>query len=159
MAVFLRPRNRLDNRVKGFIKSQSLFSHRPVIPMENFSFIRRLSQLGTRLDTLMHGAVVGTDAFGNRYYRGRKTPAGVRERRWVVYVGEPEASKVPAEWHIWLHHMADAPLPESSRKVWQKQHIPNRTGTRDAYVPSACVAQGGKRPKATGDYDAWQPNE
>ena len=123
--------------------------------MENFSLIRRVSQIGTLLQTLFCGVQVGEDADGNRYYRGRKAPAGVRERRWVMYVGEPEASKVPAEWHIWLHHTAAAPIPNSARKVWQKPHIANMTGTPDAWFPPAL--EGKDRPKATGDYTSWQP--
>ena len=83
------------------------------------------------------GQEVGHDVFGNRYYRELKTPQGVREKRWVMYVGEPEASKVPPEWHIWLHHTADAPIPDSARQSWQKPHIENMTGTPDAWLPPA----------------------
>lgn len=123
-----------------------------------FSLIRRLSQIGTRMQTLFFGVEVGTDSFGNRYFHERKTPAGVRQRRWVMYVGEPEASKVPPEWHIWLHHTANAPIPQQSplHKKWQKPYLPNQTGTEAAYFPPGFE---GKRPKATGDYQSWQPTE
>jgi len=123
----------------------------------SFSLVRQLSQIGTVLQTLFCGREVGRDAFGNRYYRERSTTQGVREKRWVMYVGEPEASKVPPEWHIWLHHTADAPLPDSARKVWQKPHIENMTGTTEAWMPPAL--EGKNRPKATGDYQAWQPEQ
>jgi NADH:ubiquinone oxidoreductase subunit len=123
--------------------------------MESISFVRRLSQLGTMLQTRFRGEQVGSDAFGNVYYRDRKPTSGVRERRWVIYTGEPEASKVPPEWHIWLHHTADAPIPDSARKSWQKPHLQNMTGTPDAWVPPAL--EGKDRPKATGDYQAWKP--
>lgn len=125
----------------------------------NFSLIRRLSQIGTRVQLWLRGVEIGRDQFGNRYYRERKTPAGVRQRRWVMYAGEPEASKVPPEWHIWLHHSADAPIPEQSplRKPWQKLFQPNQTGSSAAYFPPG--HQGGKRARATGDYESWQPNE
>ena len=128
-------------------------------PDPNFSLIRRISQFATRMQTLFSGVKVGEDQFGNRYYRGRKTASGVRERRWVMYAGEPEASKVPPEWHIWLHHTADAPIPldSSLRKVWQKPFRPNETGTAAAYFPPG--HDGGKRAKATGDYEAWHPTE
>lgn len=122
---------------------------------DSFSLIRRLSQIGTLLQTRLCGEEVGQDHFGNRYYRERKAPQGVRERRWVIYVDEPEASKIPAEWHIWLHYTADAPIPDSARRPWQKPHIENMTGTPDAWFPPAL--KGGERPKATGDYQAWQP--
>ncbi|MDE1900735.1 MAG: NADH:ubiquinone oxidoreductase subunit NDUFA12 [Alphaproteobacteria bacterium] len=125
--------------------------------MENLSFIRRLSQIGTLLHTQFCGREVGRDAFGNRYYRARKTPKGLRERRWVFYKGEPEASKVPPEWHIWLHHLADAPIPDSARKPWQKPPVMNMTGTPQAWMPPAL--EGLDRPKATGDYQAWHPEQ
>lgn len=129
--------------------------------MDNFSFIRRLSQLGTLLQTWFCGVEEGRDEFGNRYYRARRTPEGVRERRWVLYAGEPEASKVPPEWFIWLHHTADEPLPEESvyHQPWQKPHQPNMTGTPEAYLPPGHTLLGGQRHKATGDYEAWQPGE
>ncbi|HEU0118647.1 MAG TPA: NADH-ubiquinone oxidoreductase subunit NDUFA12 family protein, partial [Alphaproteobacteria bacterium] len=63
----------------------------PEVPMDNFSLIRRLSQLGTLVQTALCGVEVGRDEFGNRYYHERKTEQGVRQRRWVIYAGEPEA--------------------------------------------------------------------
>ncbi len=126
---------------------------------DNFSFIRRLSQFGTLMQTLFCGVAAGRDEFDNRYYRARSTPKGRREKRWVIYAGEPEASKVPAEWHIWLHHTAATPLPEESafHKPWQKPHQENLTGTPEAYLPPGHTLEGGNRPKATGDYQAWRP--
>lgn len=100
------------------------------------------------------GVKVGEDAYGNIYYRERKA-SGFREKRWVMYAGEPEASKVPPEWHIWLHHTADAPIDTAKRKAWQKPHLQNMTGTPDAWMPPAL--EGKDRPKATGDYQAWTP--
>jgi len=127
--------------------------------MDHFSFIRRLSQLTTRLQTLFFGVEQGHDAFGNYYYRSRHTPQGVREKRWVVYAGEPEASKVPPEWHIWLHHTVDEPLTQGDvfHKPWQKPHQQNMTGTNQAYYPPGHILEGGQRRKATGDYQAWRP--
>lgn len=124
---------------------------------DQFSLIRRLSQFSTRMQTLLSGVEQGQDAFGNRYYRGRRTPKGVREKRWVIYAGEPEASKVPAEWHIWLHHTVNAPLSDKERKPWQLPHQQNLTGTPDAYLPPGHTLEGGQRAKATGDYEAWKP--
>ena len=47
------------------------------------------------------GELVGTDQFGNRYYRGRSRLLGRAERRWVLYANarQPDASMVPPEWH------------------------------------------------------------
>jgi NADH:ubiquinone oxidoreductase subunit len=123
--------------------------------------------LGIRIFTWLNGALVGTDADGNRYYRDKRGRALVkgggiesRERRWVIYAGVPEASKVPAEWHGWLHHTtSEMPAADdrSRRRPWQKDHVQNLTGTPGAYHPPGSVLAGGKRPKATGDYEPWVP--
>ncbi len=59
--------------------------------------------IGTSLFTAMRGEHVGTDAQGNKYYRQNAKP-GAFERRWVIYDGANDASRVPAEWHGWLHN-------------------------------------------------------
>jgi NADH:ubiquinone oxidoreductase subunit len=120
--------------------------------------------LGTRLLTWLRGEFVGADAYGNRYYRlkGDK-PARLgggrfsRERRWVIYEGTPEGSKVPPEWHAWLHHMVDEVPGARQRHAWEKPHLPNLTGTPDAYHPPGSVLRGGHRQRATGDYEPWMP--
>ncbi|HYZ42174.1 MAG TPA: NADH-ubiquinone oxidoreductase subunit NDUFA12 family protein, partial [Stellaceae bacterium] len=97
--------------------------------------------LGTRLLTWLRGELVGTDAYGNRYYRERGSRPlrrgggrASREKRWVIYNGEPEGSKVPPEWHAWLHHTVDEiPRPDRPRYSWEKPHQPNMTGTPFAY--------------------------
>ncbi len=103
---------------------------------------------------------VGSDVYGNIYYRAPAQTGQKRQRRWVIYNGVPEASLVPPEWHGWLHYQTDS-IPEdtgvSFRRFWQKPHQPNRTGTTLAYYPPGHITQGGKREKATGDYTAWSP--
>ena len=115
--------------------------------------------IGTLIYTWMNGQMVGTDEFGNRYYRARKDTLNGRERRWVLYKGKNEASRVPAEWHAWLHHLTSGPLSEEAAlsKSWQKEHQDNRTGTAQAYRPQGHAYRGGKRAAATGDYEPWTP--
>jgi NADH:ubiquinone oxidoreductase subunit len=110
--------------------------------------------------TWFKGELVGRDCFENRYYRAKGTYI-LKERRWVIYKGFPEASKVPAEWYGWLHHMMASPptLEPMARWPWEKEHRPNLTGTPHAYYPSGHVCSGGQRNKATGDYEAWRPPE
>lgn len=108
--------------------------------------------LGTRLMTRFKGVRVGEDAQGNVYYRNRDD-----SRRWVIYASEPEASKVPADWHGWLHRTfnenpAEAPLPH---KPWEKPHHPNLTGTAEAYLPAGSILR--EHPVERQDYEAWQP--
>lgn len=114
----------------------------------------------THLVTWLRGEPVGTDAEGNRYYQERRIPAGRRRRRWVVYEGEAEASRVPPEWHAWLHYTAaECPGPgRVASRPWQKPHQPNLTGTAAAYRPPGHTLEGGHRSPATGDYEPWTPN-
>ena len=119
---------------------------------------------GTQLWTWRFGELVGTDDMGNTYYRtkgGKIDPTLGFQRRWVVYNGYAEASKVPPSWHGWLHHTVDvAPTEESyTPREWQKPHVPNMTGTPAAYRPSGSTLASGRRPKATGDYQPWTPGE
>ena len=114
---------------------------------------------GTLVYTWLRGQLVGTDQFGNRYYRSRGPRLHGRERRWILYRGEVEASRVPPEWHAWLHHTTAAPLSERAiqARPWQKEHRPNLSGTAAAYRPAGHEFAGGRRARATGDYEAWSP--
>ncbi|MGE4351558.1 MAG: NADH-ubiquinone oxidoreductase subunit NDUFA12 family protein [Bdellovibrionales bacterium] len=125
---------------------------------DDFSFVRRISLIGTILATRLTGVCVGQDSFGNRYYRSRRVRAGRREKRWVFYAGEPEASMVPPDWFGWLHHSCDQPLPNDpeSRYVWLRPHQPNLSGTEAAPLPSGhpsvCQARCSR-----GRVQAWFP--
>jgi NADH:ubiquinone oxidoreductase subunit len=116
-----------------------------------------MATLGTLLYTRFKGALKGEDQFGNKYYTEKNPPEGRRAKRWVVFKGKTEASKVPAEWHAWLHYTTDEPI-EQPRRDWQQPHTPNLTGTPYAYRPPGSDYRGGHRDHATGDYEAWTPN-
>jgi NADH:ubiquinone oxidoreductase subunit len=110
--------------------------------------------LGTRFFTWRKGEFVGEDEYGNLYYRER---GGAR--RWVIYNGEAEASRIPASWHGWMHQRTDVPPTEESYKPreWEKPHLPNLTGTPAAYKPKGSILTPEKRPEVTGDYEPWSP--
>lgn len=108
--------------------------------------------LNTQFYTWRKGVRVGEDDQGNVFYR---TKDG--KRRWVIYNGEAEASRVSPDWHGWLHHTfdsspADRPLP---RKAWEKPHQENRTGTALAYAPAGSLRR--PVPARRRDYEAWRP--
>lgn len=119
-----------------------------------------MTTLGTRLMTWFRGEQVGRDDQGNRYFRARPRSGYRRDRRWVIYDGEVEASRVPPHWHAWLHHTTDE-LPEGDGRVhrWQAEHVANQTGTAAAYRPPGSVLAGGQRYVGTGDYQAWSPDD
>ncbi len=110
----------------------------------------------TKLFTLFYGTQVGQDQFGNRYFTEKKAK-GSRAKRWVVYNGKAEPSKVPAEWHGWLHHTQANPPSKRTPYAWELQSIPNLTGTKNAYLPSGHLEKGGNRAPSTADYEPWQP--
>ncbi len=113
---------------------------------------------GTALNTMLRGAHAGTDALGNRYYHSKKLESG-RNRRWVMYTGSNDPSRIPPEWHSWLHGTIDE-TPDAVRAAapqWGKDSTPNLTGTSAAYKPSGALEKGGSRAGATGDYEAWAP--
>lgn len=116
--------------------------------------------IGTLINSALTGEHVGTDAQGNRYFRAKKPGPLGNERRWVLYNGANDASRVPAEWHGWLHGAFDD-VPQSHLpppKIWEADYTPNATGTPQAYRPQGALERGGKRAAATGDYEAWAPD-
>jgi NADH:ubiquinone oxidoreductase subunit len=110
--------------------------------------------IGTALHTRLRGRKVGTDSYGNVYYQAKKG-----DRRWVIYNGPNDASRIPPDWFGWMHHQIDG-LPDEvlpPARKFQKPPNPNRTGTAEAYRPSGALERGGQRAAASGDYEAWTP--
>ena len=110
--------------------------------------------LGTRFYTWRKGEFIGEDEFGNRYYRERGG-----WRRWVVYDGEAEASRVPPGWRGWLTYTTDvAPSQEEYRPhAWEMPYQPNMTGTGAAYRPKGSILTPETREPVDSDYQAWTP--
>ncbi len=108
--------------------------------------------LNTRLWSWRKGTKVGEDDAGNAYYRNADG-----SRRWVIFNGLVEGSRVSPDWHGWLHHTweetpLERPLP---KKSWEKAHLPNLTGTPAAYAPAGSIRR--EQPKPRADYEAWTP--
>jgi NADH:ubiquinone oxidoreductase subunit len=110
------------------------------------------STVGTQIFTARRGVKVGEDDQGNVYYETRDGA-----RRWVMFNGEAEASRVSPDWHGWLHHTFDQPPTKQAlpRKDWEKPHRANLTGTVMAYAPDGSLRN--EQPAARSDYEAWQP--
>jgi NADH:ubiquinone oxidoreductase subunit len=115
--------------------------------------------LGALYDIGRRSTLVGEDEQGNKYYEEKKISLEGRKRRWVIYNGLAEASRVSADWHGWLHHTFQEPptVAPLKKKSWEKPHRPNLTGTIHAYRPPGSLARGGERAPATGDYEPWRP--
>lgn len=106
---------------------------------------------GTQIFTWRNGVLVGEDELGNKYYTNKD-----ETKRWVIYNGPIEASRISPDWHGWLHHTFDecpgtTPL---QHKPWEKPHIANMSGTGAAYHPPGSILSAQSSAK---DYEAWQP--
>lgn len=117
--------------------------------------------LGTALHTFSRGKLVGTDTQGNKYFidkSGRSING--KTRRWVIYNGDIEASRVPPEWHGWLHYTVDeTPLEIGDeialmRKDWHQPHEINQTGLTGAHKG---VAKTQNAQADSSGYEAWLP--
>lgn len=122
------------------------------------NFIKRIftwwdgQTLNTQFFTWRRGEKVGEDDQGNVYYRNADD-----SKRWVIYNGEIEGSRVAPDWHGWLHRTwdeppTDKPLPH---KAWEKEHLPNLSGTAEAYAPAGSIRRAEPAPRS--DYEAWSP--
>jgi NADH:ubiquinone oxidoreductase subunit len=112
--------------------------------------------VGTSLFTRLKGREVGRDEHGNIYYQHKKDP----RRRWVIYPGDNDASRVGPGWQLWLKGTIDD-LPEKALppvRKFQKKPEPNLTGTMAAFRPDGALGSGKVRPAATGDYQPWTPD-
>ena len=110
------------------------------------------STLNTQFYTARKGIKVGEDNQGNVFYHNTDD-----SKRWVIFNGEAEASRVDPDWHGWLHRTwdeppTDMPLPHKS---WEKPHQENLTGTALAYAPAGSLRR--PDPVERKDYEAWNP--
>lgn len=110
--------------------------------------------MGTRFLVSRQGEFVGEDQFGNKYYRQRNG-----DRRWVIYNGEAEASRVPPGWHGWLAGRVDtAPSEEEYRmRDWEKPHLANTTGIAPRNMPPGSLSRPNAAAASAPDYQAWKP--
>ena len=81
------------------------------------------------------------DDAGNIYYQDKKDPA----RRWVIYNGNNDGSRVPPDWQLWLRGTIDE-LPDKAlppvAQVPAKPPTGNLTGTMAAFRPDGALGIG-----------------
>ena len=102
---------------------------------------------GTFIKTLFYGNFVGKDEFGNKYYKSKKN------ERWVIYFNNIEATKITADWYLWMHHTVDK-IPAQKDKInhlWQKKHLENQTGSIYKHKPVKI-----KKDEDLKKYETWK---
>ncbi len=77
----------------------------------------------------------------------------------MVYNGDVEASRVPPEWHGWLHYTVDTTPEENApeRKSWEQPHQINQTGLAGAHQPDGSLLDGNAKQADSSGYEAWSP--
>ena len=83
------------------------------------------------------GNKVGEDEYGNQFFElNRKDYLG-RKKRYCLYKGIPEASKISPEWHPFMHYQIDAKNVRTTFKQykWQKPYVPDTTLSKNKYLP------------------------
>ena len=107
---------------------------------------------GTQLWTWRKGVKVGEDQQGNIFYNNKDD-----SRRWVIFNGPIEASRIDPDWHGWLHRTWNEPPTDKPlvHRSWEKPHQENLTGIVAAYAPAGSLRQATPAPR--GDYEAWTP--
>jgi NADH dehydrogenase len=101
---------------------------------------------GTFLKTLFFGKYVGSDQYGNKYYKSKKN------ERWVVYSKNIEATKITSDWYLWIHHTVDKiPDKKDIKHVWQKTHLENQTGSDNSFKPTKIEKNSIKK-----KYETWK---
>ena len=108
---------------------------------------------GTRVFTFLNGKKVGSDSDGNIFYVHKKNA----NKRWVIYNGLMDASRIQAIWHDWIHHRTDEiPNQQDLENLdWYKHHKSNTTGTIDSYFPNQLNSNISQNLQK--HYKAWQP--
>ena len=105
--------------------------------------------IGTFIYTFFTGKLIGKDEFNNKYYTNKK------RKRWVIYNNEVEASKIPPEWHSWIHFVTNQiPDKNMTKFSWQKKYVENLTGTTWAHKPDGSLRLNTR--KNMKKYEVWK---
>lgn len=124
-----------------------------------FSFFKQIftwwhnQTVGTRLFTFLKGRHVGSDIQGNHYYTTRNG-----QRRWVIYNGLVEASRIPAVWDSWLRYTRSTHPKNEDADENGASHLPNVTGTPLAHHPAGSL-HALHRSSLKTTYTAWRPEK
>ena len=103
--------------------------------------------IGTMILTFFSGKLKGIDEFGNKYYESKSG------RRCVIYEKTVEASSIPPNWYSWIHFINNKlPVANQKKYSWEKKHMPNLTGTDEAYRPKKIIENKTIKKK----YETWK---
>ena len=83
------------------------------------------------MKTLFFGKYVGSDQYGNKYYKSKKN------ERWVIYNSSIEATKITSEWFLWIHHTTDRvpDIKDIKKYKWQKKTFRKSIWDKNSFKP------------------------
>ena len=90
-----------------------------------------------RIYLKFRGTEVGEDQYGNKYFELKRVDSFGRKKRYCLYSGLVEASKIAPEWHPFMHYQIEAKeVPKNIRSYkWQKLALPDLTLSDVKYLP------------------------
>ena len=85
----------------------------------------------------LFGNKVGEDEYGNQFFELKRVDYLGRRKRYCLYKGSPEASKISPEWHPFMHYQIDAKDVKTTFRQykWQKPYVPDTTLSQNKYLP------------------------
>ncbi len=117
--------------------------------------------IGTSLFSAFNGEHVGTDAQGNKYYRveeeDRRRPRTALGDLPGCQRCQPGAVRMARLAASFVRCAAREP-PDAVRRSGRRTIPPMPPAAHAAYRPQGALERGGRRARATGDYEAWTPD-
>ena len=113
------------------------------------------------------GTKVGEDEYGNQYFELKREDYLGRKKRYCLYNGTPEASKISPEWHGFMHYQIPVSevLKTFKQFKWQKPYVQDLTLSDYKFLPknhplfeakhNVYEAKGAKNPFKI---KVWKPN-
>jgi NADH:ubiquinone oxidoreductase subunit len=111
---------------------------------------------------------VGEDEYGNQFFELKRLDYLGRKKRYCLYKGVVEASKISPEWHPFMHYQIEAKdVKKHFREYkWQKPALPDTTLSAYKFLPKNHMlynedcdlynSTGSKNPFKT---KIWKPQE
>lgn len=113
------------------------------------------------------GKFVGEDEYGNKYYETNQRDYLNRKKRYCLFNGRVEATKIPPEWHCFMHYQIpkESVILDTKQYKWQKRFLPDLTLSSIKYLPKNHPLYSNQNSlyntKSSGNpfkFKAWSPN-
>jgi NADH:ubiquinone oxidoreductase subunit len=114
------------------------------------------NNLGTLLYSFFYGKKVGQDKNGNKFYIHKYN----LKRKWVLYNKIVDPTSLKVAWQLWLtNNKKEIPSDMNDNKIyiWQKEKVPNYSGSRNSYHPKISKNKFEKNKKNKSIKEIWSP--